>query len=62
MERQRRALEAISKRLANEKIASYYSGSWVALATATLNGDFAAACERGVLPHCGGKGGGGGAP
>ena len=53
-ERRRHALEAIKKRLAREKIDSYYSGSWIALATATLNGGFAAACEKGILDKCGG--------
>ena len=43
--RQRKALEILSLRVASTPIDSYYSGSWIALATATLNGDFAGTCD-----------------
>ena len=43
-QQQRKALEALGSRIASAPIDSYYSGAWLALATATLNGDFAAAC------------------
>ena len=45
-EKQRRALELLSQRIASTKITQYYSGSWLALATATLNGDVRASCAR----------------
>lgn len=48
---QRDGLGLMSERIAATKIDSYYSGSWVALATATLNGDFGAACARLGLPR-----------
>jgi hypothetical protein len=42
--RRRKALELLSRRVGEAPIESYYSGSWLALATATLNGDFGRAC------------------
>ena len=52
VERQRLALEQLSSRLAAAKIDSYYDGAWTALATATLNGDFANACSKIFLRGC----------
>ena len=34
------------------KLDDYYNGAWLALATATLNGDFAAACGKIFLRGC----------
>ena len=45
-DRQRRALELLSSKVAAGKIDDYYNGAWTALATATLNGDFATACSK----------------
>jgi len=39
------ALQTLSRRVADTRVSDYYSGSWVALATATLNGDARRACR-----------------
>ena len=52
VERQRAALEVLARRVASAKLDSYYSGAWTALSTATLNGDFANACNKIFLRGC----------
>ena len=52
VERQRHARELLSSRMAKAKLTDYYSGSWIAITTATLNGDFAKACSRIFLRGC----------
>ena len=55
-ERQQRALSLLSERIATGKITQYYSGAWLAIATPTLNGDLAAACNRVLGGECAPKG------
>lgn len=55
--RQAAVLESAANRIAGFGISHYYSGSWVAIATLTLNGDFARFGSELLLGTPGGNGG-----
>ena len=49
---QQRALELLKARGASTRISEYYNGAWLAITTATLNGDLAASCAHVLTSGC----------